>query len=166
MSLTPMNEDSAWLTEENPVGKNSWVVLLHIMWILHFKRVETSRYVSMLFLSYFLLIFETRCYSPDIDPFWFSSTFNPDCSFCINWYNCPLFTVILTFCFAEDTIFPYKYFITNFAIIIYIFLSVLYCSPLGNITAYWSSVNFGAAHLKSSICFCSYLLTACRYHLH
>ena len=37
----------------------------------------------------------------------------------MNWRDCPWFTVIQAFCFVEDTIFPYKYFTTNYVIIIY-----------------------------------------------
>ena len=64
-------------------------------------------------------IVKIRCDSPDIYPFWICSAFNPYCSIHMNWHDGPWFTVIMSFCFAEDTIFPYKYFTTNFIIIIY-----------------------------------------------
>ncbi len=83
------------------------------------KRVEILSRFSYVFLVLSFLICEIRYNSPDIDPFGFFSACNPDCSIRMNWRDCPWFTVITTFCFAEDTVFPYQYSITNFVIIIH-----------------------------------------------
>ncbi len=116
--------------EQKPMKKNSsrsgqiTYSQLGSFWLLQtsirvWKRVEMSRFIVFKF-TYFLilLIFKIRHYSLDIYPFWFGSAFNTDCSICMNWRDGPWFTVILTFRFVEDTIFPYQYFITNLAIII------------------------------------------------
>ena len=59
-----------------------------------------------------------RVYSLNIHLLLLISTLNPDCSICMNWRNCPWLSQIPGLCFAEDTIVPYKYFLTILVIII------------------------------------------------
>ncbi len=74
-------------------------------------------------MTKFLLILDVSSiikwfYSPDIHPFSFISALNPDCSICMNGRYWPRLSQIPGLCFAEDTIVPYKYFLSNLVIII------------------------------------------------
>ncbi len=64
-------------------------------------------------LTHYLDLFFKRFDSPDIHPFRFVSKLNRDCSIVIDCYDCPGI-----FCFAKYTIIPYKYFLTNFVVVI------------------------------------------------
>jgi hypothetical protein len=64
------------------------------------------------------MLFMERFDPLDVYPFWFVSALNHDCSICMDWCNQPGIFKMPRFCFAENTFFPYQYFLTNFVIII------------------------------------------------
>ncbi len=74
--------------------------------------------INLLCLTCYSDLFFKLFESPDIHPFRFFYTLNHDCSIRMDWRDCLGVFEIPGLCFAEYTITPYKYFLTNFVIII------------------------------------------------